>query len=1052
MENADVGDLFQLPSAIDADTGANHSVQEYSLLTNDVPFSLQTQTASAPEVGLWLRLNGGLDRETVDSYRLLLVAKDGGMPVRSGTLTINVKVGDVNDHTPSWDQDQYTVNVSEITTVDTTVLTLQAYDADSGANGRLAYRFTPLQPDTALGLFDLNQTSGQLTVVKPLDNYAGQTYSLEVEARDSGTPYKASRTDVIIRVLDTHNSKPEIILSVFGQGNVAVLSEFSELGRVVAHLSIVDPDKGLNGIVVCETAASHFQLQAMDVRQYKVILSSPLDRESRDRHDVDVTCHDAGSPPLSASKSFTVKVQDENDETPVFSKTRYEARINESSAGNGAHDVFITTVTATDNDVGENARLSFRILDDPRNEFRVLNNGTVLATRGLDRESGESPRYLRIIASDNGAIEYSATATLVLTILDVNDNRPAFTDPTPLFYVSEGAPVTSSVGNVTATDKDADENAIVLFRMHPVYEGRVPFKVITDGVIKTNGTLDRESKDRYEFMVIAHDLGKPQLSSTVTVTVRVMDVNDNSPAFVFPNDVNNTVSVPHTLSPNTAVTSIRAYDVDLGRNGELVFSRDGRNGTKFFDVKPSTGEVLLVRSLSETELGDHIMTVVVHDLGFPTQLANQTLLYIHVYRGNQSALATSDGEAFRNTLLVVVIVAVTVVLSVAVVVTMLMMRRNDRQRRLYRAKEEECKVDHNLRHLTNKPLSQECDVSTAGSDSSATSSDPRRRKEVSFSLRDEDNNIAPGSAAMTFETVAADSMEAIPEVTQSQKCLLEPRTQEDNMSDASCDVSTSDSGRGGSDVEMHSHHGASKESGDTSFASHRGLPSHSLDSRRQHHPHQHPHPHPNQHPIPHPNQHPNPHPLHQQQRSVTFDLYPTTFSPRGSGRLSTFPTSHISDDVTEDNPRHNMTSFSSFSPLARQGQRGSPTSTSSSASSSLPPSRRHQASRQSRASREMERDNLPHPYPASSAHYGEGEDGSYVDLKRQQRHPAVECHGDYMDMTGSPTYVPTSQLSVATSGTWDGETTTSGSYTVDAQELSQEIDKLFFDTPKDVVV
>ena len=120
-------------------------------------------------------------------------------------------------------------------------------------------------------------------------------------------------------------------------------------------------------------------------------------------------------------------------------------------------------------------------------------SGTVI---GLDREMGDSQRYLRIIAHDHGAIENTATTTLLLTVLDVNDNVPEFTDLNPLFYVSEGAPVTSYVGNVTATDDDAEENAIVLFRMHPVYEGRVPFKVITDGVIKTNGTLDREARDR----------------------------------------------------------------------------------------------------------------------------------------------------------------------------------------------------------------------------------------------------------------------------------------------------------------------------------------------------------------------------------------------------------------------------------------------------------------------------------------------------------------------------------------------------------------------------
>ena len=220
--------------------------------------------------------------------------------------------------------------------------------------------------------------------------------------------------------------------------------------------------------------------------------------------------------------------------------------------------------------------------------------------------------------------------------------------------------------------------------------------------------------------------------------------------------------------------------------------------------------------------------------------------------------------------------------------------------------------------------------------------------------------------------------------------------------------------------------------GDNSFASHRCPPPHGPEFRRQ--------------------------PYHAQQRSVTFDLYPTTFSPRGSGRLTTFPTSQLGDSAA-DHPRHNMTSFSSFSPLPRQGavpnaaaaSRASPSS-SSSTSSSLPPSRRHHpgSMRNNRGGREAERDSsLPLPHPASSSHYGDGEDGSYVDLKRQQQRRRAD--GDYMDMTGA-TYVPTSQLSVGTSGTWDGETTTSGSYTVDPQELTEEIDKLFFETPKDVVV
>lgn len=74
------------------------------------------------------------------------------------------QVGDVNDHAPVWELPLYVVNVSEIVAVNTIILTLAAHDADSGPNGQVIYRFPPLQPDTALGLFTLNETSGEVSM------------------------------------------------------------------------------------------------------------------------------------------------------------------------------------------------------------------------------------------------------------------------------------------------------------------------------------------------------------------------------------------------------------------------------------------------------------------------------------------------------------------------------------------------------------------------------------------------------------------------------------------------------------------------------------------------------------------------------------------------------------------------------------------------------------------------------------------------------------------------------------------------------------------------
>ncbi|KAL8623554.1 hypothetical protein ACOMHN_051164 [Nucella lapillus] len=696
LENADVGDLFQLPTAVDADTGVNHSVQNYSLLTSGVPFGLHMESGEAASgAGLWLQLTGGLDREAVAAYRLRLLAVDGGTPAHTGTLTVNVQVGDVNDHAPVWEREYYSANVSEIEAVGSRVLTLRARDQDTGDNALVVYRFSPQQADIALGLFALNQTSGEVSVAKPLDSYAGQTYSLEVEARDSGTPFKTSRTDVIVHVMDTHNSRPDMILSVFGQGSVARLSEFSELGRVVAHIAVSDPDSGLNGIVLCGTDADHFELQAMDVRQYKVILSQPLDRETQAAHLVNVTCQDAGTPPLVVNKAFTVQVRDENDHYPVFSPANYKAKVTESAAGSGARDVYVTSVSATDNDVGENARLSYRVIEDPTGEFRMLDNGTLLAVRGLDREAGDNPRRVLVVAHDHGAIRNSATATVTLTIYDLNDNAPVFADPHPLFYVSEGAPAGFSLGNVTASDADAGDNAAVTFHLlqQPEDGEWLPFRVLPQGVIQTSGVLDREQVDRYQLSVVARDRGQPPLSSTLTATVVVSDVNDNSPTFLFPSPRNNSLRLPHTLPPHSLVTALLAYDADWGPNAELLYSREGVNGTVFFDVVPATGEVILVRPLTLSEVGEHVLTVAVHDQGTPVQLANQTLLYIHVYEANQSKVAvTREEESFRNTLLVVGIVAVTALLSLVVAVVIVAMKRKDRHKHVYRAKAAEYKV------------------------------------------------------------------------------------------------------------------------------------------------------------------------------------------------------------------------------------------------------------------------------------------------------------------------------------------------------------------------
>lgn len=384
---------------------------------------------------------------------------------------------------------------------------------------------------------------------------------------------------------------------------------------------------------------------------------------------------------------------------------------------------------------------------------------------GVDREDKVkgAVRKLTVLATDGGKHQLTATATVVINIRDINDNPPKFSELMYFFSVPENSPTGHIVNNISATDADLESNGIFYFEIHKRDANMVPFQMSPSGVIKVADGIDRETKASYEFRVVAYDMGEPiRLSSTVAVRVKVADVNDNSPRFVFPNDDNFTLYVPHTLSENTAFGSLLAIDRDEGRNSDLVFARDSGNGSKFFDVESETGHVILVRPLTAKEFGLHIIVVVAHDRGADVQMATQSILHIVVYEGNATLPYREDSLGFRNIVVVVVLIVVTAVLAVAILLTILLIRRVDKQRRLYNAKIEEAKADSNLRRL-NPCSVVDLDSPSALSDLAGDTKDgSRKKKEVSFSL-DEDNNVNSPQTMTTFSTAASDKYDAISE-------------------------------------------------------------------------------------------------------------------------------------------------------------------------------------------------------------------------------------------------------------------------------------------------
>ncbi|ESP00054.1 hypothetical protein LOTGIDRAFT_51965, partial [Lottia gigantea] len=674
-EGSVVGTTFPIVKAIDQDTDVNNSVHSYEILTKSDVFSLVTvkdNNGGFSEVAL--KLIKKLDREIFPEYQLTVIAKDNANPPKTGSLSLTVMVGDVNDNSPEFHQQFYPFNVSESLPVDALILQLNASDKDTGSNADISYYFSPRQPESILKLFSLNRLTGELKTAMPLNTSVGDVFEILAEARDHGNPVLTSQVTINIRVLDTDNNPPIINVNVFSSSGSAEVSESSTIGRAVAHIGVNDPDSGLNGIVNCSISHEFISISKLDVNEYKVILSKKLDREHIPEHTATVTCYDAGTPPLTSSVAFKIKVLDENDNSPVFTRETYYASIME----NNFIGRYISTVKAVDYDAGSNAKITYALVGDFKDSFKIETNGSVYVVKQLDREITPVIR-LQVTAHDDGAPKLTSTAVVEIALEDQNDKRPEFNKTVFYFNALENLKPGHKVGTVQAFDKDFGRNAEIEFKLISI-DPDTPFSCSFNGVIETTAMLDRETKDRYRFVVEATDKGEYPLSSTVEVVVIVKDLNDQSPVILIPNKENNTVSIPNNLKANTGFYAIMAYDMDQGVNSHLVYYLQDETVSSHFTVHPKTGEVLIKNAFGHHTGGIFHLKLKVGDMGDPRR-STIADLYVQVYHDDEFLEEQSSMMSMQNIIIVAVIVCVTVILGLVVVVIIFYLRRRDKQKR-----------------------------------------------------------------------------------------------------------------------------------------------------------------------------------------------------------------------------------------------------------------------------------------------------------------------------------------------------------------------------------
>ena len=799
IESAQNGTTLTLDDATDLDSSPQYSVLSYELIPANGVFRLEV--TSKVDGGFWLNLilQQTLNREDIDNYQLQLRAKDDGIPPSIGNLTINVQVTDDNDNSPIFVQDVYNISIAEGTGQNTAILAISANDKDIGKNGQVVYSFSSRQSglDSITNLFAINQTSGFLSVIGNIVFEAGKVFKIYVEASDQGTSSKSSQATVFIHVLDTGNNKPEIKINFLlpGSNKVVNISESANIATVIASLSVEDLDTGPNGNVTCYLSGDFLSLQPITNKKgYLVMIKKKFDRETQNYHNILVTCQDQGSPIKSTTETFYVRVLDDNDWTPQFLQATYFAEVDENSP----EGILITSVSAEDNDLSPNNIIQYFLDTDAEDRFSISSiSGVVTANRAFDRETALNYKFT-VLAVDSGNPPLTGTSSIIVKIKDKNDNAPYFDDvPFFQFFIEENRPSDTTVGTLTAHDKDDGMNKDITFSLYQqTSDLNFPFLVLPNGNVNTNKPLDREKHSSYEFTVIAKDHGYPQLSASIGVKVYVSDDNDNRPNITFPNATNNTVSIPYSVDVGTLITQVKAVDRDeTGPNSQLFYTIKSGNQEDVFMMGSTTGKIFLKRTYDITNDKVFPLVVEVTDNG-KTRLSNTQMLRIVLLYTNMTAPVEVSGSGNRNIIISIVVIAMTIIISAAMIAIILILRYKDKQEK-----------KQNQKPLTFPQILPQEKVTMNGVHRDQDMQ-IKKKKEVSFSIDEDLENMELCNTMSTTNSVFNDFEKPHDKYMIQKKGMhvdiLDHKEQHsfDNISELSDEATNSDSGHGSSDVDL----------------------------------------------------------------------------------------------------------------------------------------------------------------------------------------------------------------------------------------------------------
>uniref|UniRef100_A0AAY4D3X6 Cadherin EGF LAG seven-pass G-type receptor 1 n=1 Tax=Denticeps clupeoides TaxID=299321 RepID=A0AAY4D3X6_9TELE len=622
-ENVAVHTTVARVEAADRDEGNNAKVH-YSIISGNVKgqFYIHSLTGVIDVIN-------PLDYETNRDYTLRVKAQDGGRPpLMNNTGKVVIQVVDVNDNAPMFVSTPFQATVLENVPLGYSVIHIQAIDADSGDNARLDYALTDTPPAFP---FTINNSTGWVTVGAELDRETTEFYTFGVEARDNGVPVMSSSASVSITVLDVNDNIPEFTEKVYS----LKINEDAVVGTSVLTVTAVDRD--VNSVVTYQISSGNTRNRFAITSQSGgglVTLALPLDYKQERQYVLTVTASDGTR--YDAAQVF-INVTDANTHRPVFQSANYQVMIREDKPVGST----VVVISATDEDTGENARITYA-MEDNVPQFRIdPDAGTITTQMAIDYED-QASYTLAIVARDNGIPQKSDTTYVEIIVLDANDNAPQFSREKYSGTVFEDAPTYTSVLQISASDRDSGPNGRLIYTFQDGDDGDGDFQIEQySGIIRTARKLDRENMAVYNLKAFAVDNGVPRLKAAVDVQISVLDINDNAP--VFEKDVLD-IYVKENSPVDSVVARILAHDPDEGTNAQIMYQIVEGNVPEVFDLDIFSGDLKALTELDYESKTEYV--IVVQATSAP--LVSRATVHVHLVDVNDNPPVLQDFEIIFN--------------------------------------------------------------------------------------------------------------------------------------------------------------------------------------------------------------------------------------------------------------------------------------------------------------------------------------------------------------------------------------------------------------------